>query len=230
MNLLKKDRIAFLISPYKRFLRLHLREYAALLQNDVIMRRKSYIIVLDVGAGTSPYRDFFESKDWEYVSIDVVCNRGLNLKGSAGNLPIKSESVDVVLLLEVLEHIFETREVLSELNRVLRIGGIVVLTAPLIIGYHDSIDFYRFTHTALERLLNESGFDIIRIEKRGGIFSSASAVLLNIPSSIFKGRMKYILFAILIPFTLLLESLDQLKLDSEQRFTLGYDIVARKVR
>jgi hypothetical protein len=104
------------------------------------------------------------------------------------------------------------------------------LTAPLIIGYHDSIDFYRFTHTALERLLNESGFDIIRIEKRGGIFSSASAVLLNIPSSIFKGRMKYILFAILIPFTLLLESLDQLKLDSEQRFTLGYDIVARKVR
>lgn len=45
-------------------------------------------------------------------------------------LPFDSDSFDIVLVTEVLEHIFDTDALLSEVRRVLKEGGVLVLTVP----------------------------------------------------------------------------------------------------
>lgn len=45
-------------------------------------------------------------------------------------LPFDSGSFDVVLMTEVLEHIFDTDALLSEVRRVLKVDGVLVLTVP----------------------------------------------------------------------------------------------------
>ena len=48
--------------------------------------------------------------------------------GSAGNLPWPNESMDVCLVLELLEHVAEWKVCLDEFSRILRPGGILFLT------------------------------------------------------------------------------------------------------
>jgi len=76
--------------------------------------------------------------DWTLLSEKNVLGRKKNLKlqivienVEQKKLPIESESVDVVLLLEVMEHF--SRDpffVLSEINRVLKTDGFLVLSTP----------------------------------------------------------------------------------------------------
>ena len=46
------------------------------------------------------------------------------------NIPLEDESVDCVTLLAVLEHLNNATKVLSECYRVLKFGGILILTTP----------------------------------------------------------------------------------------------------
>lgn len=48
----------------------------------------------------------------------------------ANNIPLEDESVDCVTLLAVLEHLDNATKVLSECYRVLKFGGILILTTP----------------------------------------------------------------------------------------------------
>ena len=46
--------------------------------------------------------------------------------------PISDGEFDAVLTSEVLEHVFNPDEFLSEINRVLRDGGVLLLTVPFV--------------------------------------------------------------------------------------------------
>lgn len=52
------------------------------------------------------------------------------LAGPATAIPLLSESVDYVLSLEVIEHVPDTTSYLTEVRRVLRPGGVLVITTP----------------------------------------------------------------------------------------------------
>jgi SAM-dependent methyltransferase len=52
------------------------------------------------------------------------------LEGDAAALPFADASVDAVTMLDVLEHIPEPEEVLAEAHRVLRPGGVLILSVP----------------------------------------------------------------------------------------------------
>ena len=71
--------------------------------------------------------------------LDLVCQRtngrgvGLDItKGDDLEQPfkIKSASVDLVIALEIIEHLFDTDHFLSEINRVLKPGGYLILSTP----------------------------------------------------------------------------------------------------
>ena len=70
---------------------------------------------------------FFEAKD----SMDI--GRGdtrTKLSGKKCHLPFENESFEIVTLLSVLEHLNHPFEMLLEIQRVLRPGGIALLTVP----------------------------------------------------------------------------------------------------
>ena len=119
--------------------------------------------VLDLGGGKHP--SYYRFLGYEYVPQNVVrvdlvdANRPDCVAHLDTGLPFRSGSIDQVLLFNVLEHIYEHRQLLVEIRRVLKDEGELYLYVPFLIHIHgDPDDFFRYTESALSRLLNDAGF------------------------------------------------------------------------
>jgi len=113
--------------------------------------------VLDVGCGVKPYYPFF-ARAAEYVGVDVADNPHADLQGSVEQLPVADESYDLVLCLQVLEHVEDPDAAVRELHRVTRPGGRVLASTHGTQVYHPHPeDHWRWTHTGLTRLFDRNG-------------------------------------------------------------------------
>lgn len=94
-------------------------------------------------------------------------------------LPISSASYDHVLLINVLEHIFDYQQLLNEAVRVVRPGGSIIIVVPFLFPIHPSpSDFWRFSGQTLERLLLSLGLESVRVHPLGsGVFSARYVML-----------------------------------------------------
>ena len=94
-------------------------------------------VLVDVGCGKKPFVALFQPRVTTYVGLDYpeTCiplgGTRAEVFGTASQLPLRSSTADTVLLTEVLEHVAEPLVVLSELHRVLKPGGVLLLTAPM---------------------------------------------------------------------------------------------------
>jgi SAM-dependent methyltransferase len=105
--------------------------------------------VLDVGCGDRPYAELFPGA----VGFDVPGNPRADLHGSIDAIPVEDASFDVVLCLQVLEHVPDPAAAVRELRRVVRRGGRVLLSTHGIYPFHPNPDdLWRWTHQGLERL------------------------------------------------------------------------------
>lgn len=75
-------------------------------------------------------------KNIEYIGLDKnqdIIHKNpynLNLQLFTNNIPFENNIFDFVSILDVIEHIHKQDKVLLELNRVLKIGGTLVITTP----------------------------------------------------------------------------------------------------
>ena len=140
--------------------------------------------VLDVGAGDAPYRELFThaeyvTSDWEQSLHEGA--RRADVLASADALPLEDGGFDMVLLLQVLEHVPNPGAVLAELHRMLRAGGELVLTAPLAWEQHElPHDYFRYTGPGLESLLGAAGFTEIVVEARNDSFTTLAQLVTNL--------------------------------------------------
>lgn len=136
--------------------------------------------VLDIGGSkASAYQALFK-KTCEittvnldpYVSPDIVADL-------EEPLAIAHNTYDGVLLVNVLEHIFNYRQLLSESVRVLKPGGTLVVVVPFLFPVHPSPgDFHRFSAQALERLCEGYMLQDVSITPLGtGVFSARYLLL-----------------------------------------------------
>jgi SAM-dependent methyltransferase len=204
--------------------------------------------VLDVGAGSCPYRSLFAHCD--YRTQDVGSLRGDQLRhggygridfvGDASVIDTEDGSFDAILCTEMLEHHPEPIRVVHEFGRILRPGGTLLLTAPLGSGIHQEPFHYYGGYTPYwyQRFLAEAGFDSIEIESNGGFFrffgqESIRFIRMSVPwrlsTHLFLKLLWFPIWTILMPicalvFPLLGTLLDSL--DRERRFTVGYHVKA----
>lgn len=131
--------------------------------------------VLDVGAGESPWRAFL-SKECSYQGIDVYNASEYGMPRDVPDvtyydgtvMPLQDSAVDNVICIEVLEHTKDPMLLLREARRVLRMGGLLLLTVPWSARLHHlPFDFHRFTRERLRDMLAEAGFSKIEIRERG---------------------------------------------------------------
>jgi SAM-dependent methyltransferase len=128
--------------------------------------------ILDAGCGTGINLKYLQILGDVYgldISKDALIfsrNRGLPslICGSADKLPFKNELFDLVLALDVIEHIDYDLSVVRELNRVLKPGGRLILTAPAFQFLWTSHDLAlhhkrRYTRSGILSILRLSGFE-----------------------------------------------------------------------
>jgi len=125
--------------------------------------------VLDVGCGEKPYQSLFQSSN--YVGLEISTNNTLQYSNpdvyyDGNKFPFKDESFDAVLSFQVFEHVFEPDRFLSEVQRVLKDQGTILLTVPFIWDEHlQPHDFARYTSYGLTALLKKYNFEIIEYRK-----------------------------------------------------------------
>lgn len=202
--------------------------------------------VLDVGAGASPWRDWLvNASSYQALDIDSAAEFGMG-RDSAGiiyydgiNMPIQDGQYDAVMCIEVLEHAQDPGKLVSEIFRVLKHGGKLILTMPWSARrHHIPHDYQRLSREGLHRLLTSEGFSDIHILDRGdevaviankltiltlNLLSQGSSVarLLKLPASVGCGVMAS-LFLVVANF----RQRDHHGRHSED--PLGYFLTARK--
>ena len=93
---------------------------------------------LDVGCGTGAMSGELSeigtvtSLDFEHAALDFARSRGLSrlVQASAEALPFPSDTFDAVTALDVIEHLDDDHAAASEIRRVLKPGGIAVVSVP----------------------------------------------------------------------------------------------------
>jgi SAM-dependent methyltransferase len=135
--------------------------------------------VLDVGCEDSPYRDWMPGASG-YVGLDVSPGPKVDVVVSPdGTWPLPDHRFDVVLCTQVLEHVRFTEHTLSEIHRVTRPGGNLILSVPFIYNEHGQPHDYRRLSQHGVRALLEDDWEIQKVIPQGGIGSSAGALVLN---------------------------------------------------
>jgi SAM-dependent methyltransferase len=131
--------------------------------------------VLDVGCGDRPYRELFP----EAVGFDVPGNPHADLHGSIEAIPVDDASFDLVLCLQVLEHVADPAAAVRELRRVVAPGGRVLLSTHGVYPFHPNPDdLWRWTQQGLERLFLTNG-EWESVSVRPGAGTAASLAMLN---------------------------------------------------
>ena len=155
--------------------------------------------LLDVGCGNKPFAAMFRNRVGEHIGCDVVqsSDSRADVMCLATDLPFKDGSYDTVLLTQVIEHVADHRSMLHEAFRVLKSGGIMILSGPMYWPLHEEpYDFFRFTEHGLRFLLQTSGFAEVEIINNGGHWALCGQVLVHTISTTRLQRYEFLTRAI----------------------------------
>lgn len=129
--------------------------------------------VLDVGCGNAPYRGLFEAPRCTYQGIDIneageqfdVSDASI-IYYDGKHIPFPDGDFDGLISLEVLEHVEHYQELVDEMARVLKPGGLGLVTVPWTMRYHFiPYDYFRYTPTTLRKMF--AAFREVTILPRG---------------------------------------------------------------
>lgn len=133
--------------------------------------------VMDFGCGIKPYESLFTVD--EYIGVDFIgegetyAKTKVDVIYDGKTLPFPDESFDSIFSTEVAEHIFNLEEIIKELQRVLRKGGVMLLTCPFTMPEHEAPnDFARYTSFAIKGILERNGFEVLHYEKTGNFIEA----------------------------------------------------------
>jgi SAM-dependent methyltransferase len=147
--------------------------------------------VLDLGSGAGDFTAEIASAGFEVVGVDVAeaaISRArsrhpeldFRVAPIDGPLPLEDGAFDLVWASEVIEHVTDTARWLSEVRRVLRPGGRLLLTTPshgrarVALGGVERFSeplgdhLHLYTRRSLRDVLDEFGFDAVIVRTAGG--------------------------------------------------------------
>lgn len=139
-------------------------------------KRRAKGKLVDIGCGRMPYRRELASLVDNYIGVDHPQVSKLyspkqkpDVFADAKKLPFQNNTFDIALMLQVTEYLDNIEETFKEAARVLKRGGLLILSSPFLYSIHDvSYDKNRYTDIALRHFLKNAGFRVVKIEVQGG--------------------------------------------------------------
>lgn len=137
--------------------------------------------VYDLGCGHRPYAHFFVGHT--YVGIDTDQDSAAEIKYSEGEkIPLRDSSADFIVCTQTLQHTKNPAQLIDEIWRLLKPGGIALITVPFgikmvaqpyqVAGTTWRNDYWRFTKYGLLLLLNR--FTIVSLQETTGYIGTLS--------------------------------------------------------
>lgn len=202
-------------------------------------------ILLDIGCGRMPYKQRLLPKIKKYIGLDSPVTAKMyhgsnkpDIFADANHIPLENKSVDTILSLQVLEHLPEPQKSLSEIKRLLKKKGVLILSTVQYYPLHDKPhDFYRYTKYGLQNLLEEQGLKIIKLKEEGNVFiligQSFNIYLMLILKNLVKTPLGKIIVILLVPFFLSITTIINLityplsYFDRNSHFRIIHTLVAK---
>lgn len=136
-------------------------------------KHASHDRTLDIGCGDNYYVNLFPNK----ISLDIDSKRKPDIVADVYNLPFVDNEFDIILCTEVLEHLIYPSCAISEMRRVLKPGGKLILTTRFVFPLHDAPgDYFRYTKYGLTELFKDWQIESITAETQS---LEAMAVLMQ---------------------------------------------------
>lgn len=127
---------------------------------------------LDAGSGRSPYKNLLLQYTNHVTSFDSEDRSGeTDVIGDIQSMTqLDDASFDTILCSQVLEHVPRPWDAMSELARILRPDGVLILSVPHLSVIHEAPhDYYRFTRYGLQSLCDQSNLTVTQLQPIGGI-------------------------------------------------------------
>ena len=131
-----------------------------ILHNFFLKNLKVTGLTLDLGSGiNASYMNFMNTKESSIKTVDFFNDSEIKLDFEK-ELNLEQKKYDTIILFNTLEHIYNYKSLISQINKTLKQNGKFEIFVPFLIGYHpDPNDFFRPTHKYLLSILKENGFE-----------------------------------------------------------------------
>lgn len=135
--------------------------------------------LLDIGAGTGDFLVYAKSKKWEVVGIEpsqkakeLALKKGVKFVETTTEL--SENSFDVITMWHVLEHVEDLDKQLSELKRISKPNGIIIIAVPNFksfdanyykefwAAYDVPRHIWHFSKNSIQKLFSEKGIKLIK--------------------------------------------------------------------
>jgi SAM-dependent methyltransferase len=135
--------------------------------NYLVLRRRALLIaqwmeeipgsklrVLDIGGRYQPYRPLLKDRIDQYVAVDVLPTLLVDVIANGQQLPIRADTFDVVLATQVFEYFPEPRLVSREIHRVLKTGGVLIMSVAAVAPRFVEDEHWRYMRSGLRSILS----------------------------------------------------------------------------
>lgn len=183
--------------------------------------------VLDLGGSRrSGYHELFNGKH-TFDVVNLSKEESVDLAFDIEKVfPVDNEKYDGVLAINVLEHIFDYKNLLSESFRILKKEGKIVIAVPFLMFIHPSPhDYWRYSKETLEKMMKEVGFKKVEVQAIG---RGPGAVYTQLIGGVRGGKYPRIIVAPFMCFSDMVLRLVMSQEDLADRFPLGYVVTAKK--
>jgi hypothetical protein len=148
--------------------------------------KSSYYEFLNIQPGTKITYTYWFSTEPEIIKLDLE-----------KPFPVQKESKDFVILMNVLEHLYDYKNCISESYKILKTNSPLIGVVPFMHRIHpDPEDYYRFTNSTLKLIFSEAGFKEITFLPLpiGPLTTSVSLVFPLIPTRFLKALITLIFY------------------------------------
>ena len=185
-------------------------------------------VMLDIGSKNRRYDDYFPDARIMAIDIEPELKDGSIIQCDARNICFKDNSFDNVISFETFEYVYQTEDVLREVKRVLKPGGMCYFSVPFLNPVHGGAgDIVRYTRRGWQELLQRY-FDEVEIKSFGGRYLIIFDFWFDKvrKAGTFK-KLALLPLALLLRSTCLFLNKKDDK-ESSERFVMGYLVAVKK--